>query len=402
MARWSWSLRIAGRLAVTALVLLVVLFTFVQVQQHLLRRRMERLLGDIQNIRLHQTSWMEAQQLMERWRGYGRAEGPCSGADCVYQITVLDNWTRWVLRLSQTGVFSIETLNRMRVFRIPEVMGYRYGELGFRFLVHDNTIQQTSTKLMLGVPTGAYTKYTGFYESALIFTARSFPSLQEDLFGLDDQLATHPYYIVSRPGGCSFCLKADISYSSEIPQAELRRLTAFKLSCLTSFHPCKWLEDVLPIAQDWHLYSFPWAPARNEVENTLFRKGRCNVPTWVLGRDTYNAWVVDVLSSKPTEAEEGSAFERYEVRLVSTLREDPRWKSGNKLTVRLDVTSEMDSPATTHHMSPGSRYIILSRFPDADSNLIDIRHCGVLKDDPAVAQALRDGFAKQDAYRGPF
>src|SRR6478752_34184 len=89
--------------------------------------------------------------------------------------------------------------------------------------------------------------------------------------------------------------RRDISYSSGIPQAELRQVIAFKLSCLTTFHPCKEFEDVLPALQDLHLYS---APAGGK---TALKRGRCDLPVWVLGRDAYHAWVVDVVSSKRTE-----------------------------------------------------------------------------------------------------
>lgn len=272
--------------------------------------------------------------------------------------------------------------------------------------MHDNTIQQTAIGLWVGVPTGSYTRYTDFYDSgALLFSARSFPSLHEEMMvSLEDQLAAHPYYIVTRPGGCTFCLKADISYSSEIPEAELRRLTSFRLSCLTSFRPCTWLEDVLPMTRDWHLYSYPWAPAIDEAGNASSKRGGCRVPVWALGRDAYHAWLVDVLSSRHMEEEdETGAYEIDEVRLVSVSRGASPWKPGDKLIVHLVLHNlETDSIKNAQSMNAGGRYILLPEYQDSDASPVSIRHCGVLKDEPAVVQALQDGFSRQDVYRGPF
>ena len=208
MVQISRVLRGARILTASAILLLFVLFVGIQVRQHVLRHRVERLFSDIRDIHPHKSSWQDAQALMKRWGSSGHAETSCSSESCVYQITV--------------G-------NMRGNFRLLQKLGMRDAWLRFRFLVHDNIVEQTSTEFWLEVPGGALRSDPDFKDSyVLIFTEKNFPSLRvTDYLGVEEQLADHPFYIVTRPGGCTFCLKADVQYSTDISQDELSKLTAF-------------------------------------------------------------------------------------------------------------------------------------------------------------------------------
>jgi hypothetical protein len=85
------------------LVVFVVLVAFlaVQIQQQMSRWRAERLLADMHQIRLYQSTWADAPRLMHRWRARGHYEGSCTAASCKYEIE-MDNiprhaWLVWLL-----------------------------------------------------------------------------------------------------------------------------------------------------------------------------------------------------------------------------------------------------------------------------------------------------------------
>ena len=79
----------------------------------------------------------------------------------------------------------------------------------------------------------------GGYE--LIATSRATSRLSSDeyLLTYSDQLVKHPYYMYTRPGGCSFCLMANVSFTPDSPESEITWLTTFNLACLTNFMPCR-------------------------------------------------------------------------------------------------------------------------------------------------------------------
>src|SRR5580698_1884803 len=271
MVQISPALRRARILTASAILLLFVLFVGIQFRQHLLRHQIERLFSDIRDIHPHKSSWQDAQALMKRWGRAGHAETSCSSESCVYQITV--------------G-------NMPGNFRLLQKFGMRDAWVRFRFLVHNSVVEQTSTELWLEVPGGALRSDPDFKDSyVLIFTEKNLPSLRDNGYlGIEEQLADHPFYIVTHPGGCTFCLKADVQYSTDISQEEHNKLTAFNLDCITSFRrPCVWLEDVLPVAKQWQRYSYPWAPPAPDHPKDRFTLKPCRIPIWALGRDTRTA-----------------------------------------------------------------------------------------------------------------
>lgn len=374
MAQISRVLRIARVLAASAILLLFVLFVGIQIRQHLLRHRVEQLFSDIRDIHPHKSNWQDAQALMKRWGPAGRAETSCSPESCVYQITV--------------G-------NMRGNFRLLQRLGMRDAWVRFRFLVHANIVEQTSTEFWLEVPGGALRSGPDYKDRyVLIFTEKNFPSLRVTHYlGVEEQLGDHPFYIVTRPGGCSDCLKADVQYSTDISQSDLNKLTAFNLGCITSFRPCVWLEDVLPAAEQWQLYGYPWAPLAPDHHFTL---KPCRVPIWALGRDTRTAIIGDTISTVQQKLEDGNYYEGVSLRVVSSIP-NSKWRSGNHLT----VLPYPEEPAMSEHLIPGKRYIVLLDDWNASATYVGIRRCGVLDDTPQTRLELNKGFIQRNSYKGP-
>ena len=55
-----------------------------------IRYRGEHLMMDMHKIRLYQSTWEDAQRLMNRWGSWGHYKGNCTAADCSYRISMSD------------------------------------------------------------------------------------------------------------------------------------------------------------------------------------------------------------------------------------------------------------------------------------------------------------------------
>ena len=76
--------------AVTVFAVLALLAAFVQLEQHLLRWRAERLLADIRQIQMGKSTWADAQRFMTKWGTWGHYEGSCTAEKCDYSIAMED------------------------------------------------------------------------------------------------------------------------------------------------------------------------------------------------------------------------------------------------------------------------------------------------------------------------
>jgi hypothetical protein len=74
MAYKKWILRVLRFAGLAALAIVLLIFVAVQFQQRLLRWRAERLMADMHQIRLYQSTWGDAQRLMHRWGAWGHYE----------------------------------------------------------------------------------------------------------------------------------------------------------------------------------------------------------------------------------------------------------------------------------------------------------------------------------------
>src|ERR1700733_1926233 len=95
-----------------SLTLFLAAIAFVQIPQYVMRHRAEQLLQDFQEIDLHETTWSDAEILMQRWSQWGHSNGPCSATDCQYEITLESAATKFFDSRSQS------TLARLRRFQI--------------------------------------------------------------------------------------------------------------------------------------------------------------------------------------------------------------------------------------------------------------------------------------------
>ena len=397
MAAMTSVIRVLRAICLSALAVLLVLFAFIQIQQHLLRHRAERLLADFQTIRLHQSTWADAQALTTRWGAWGHYDGQCTASDCAYTVTLSDPVSRISRHMkSNAGWRLVMYLARAYIF-----LGGKIATFRVTFLVQDASIWRSGVWLNLQVPPHAKkdADYDGDY--SLLLSARASDSLHETrhgpwILGADDQLADHPNYKEGRPSGCESCESSEVTFTPYISTAELRQVTSYDLSCLTRFHSCLDPPDVLPIARVWDAYPPPQPKAPAE---------QCGIPISARARDANDVLVVDMLSSKivkrpAAEHPPGNDVQIANVRVVQPLKGTI---ASGELLDAVSIASHnryVDSyfERAPENLQVGKRYVI---FPDSTSHAsqIGLDFCSVVDDTPAAREEVQQGIAQNDALR---
>jgi hypothetical protein len=294
----------------------------------------------------------------------------------------------------------------MRATGLFEILGGRSVTLRTSFVVQDGIVVRKSAVFIYDHGPVTYPR-DGY---SLIATSRAASRLSDpDGWPLteNDQLVNHPYYVVTRPGGCSFCLMARVTFTPDAPEAEMRRLTTFNLDCLTRLMPCHYLEDIYPAAEEWHLYDGTYgghpAAANNKVSDRETRHPLgCKVPLFVLGREADQILSVTSIDESQKRDPYG-IVEIAKVRLESILKGSPQYKPGGLIDI--DVTSRTwvgSTPlAIETPLTAGQHYLLLPLFLDEKSHPLELQRCLVLPDTPEIRAELQKGIRENDTLRYP-
>src|SRR5258707_8581412 len=86
MVHRSTLIRTVRRIGVCLVASFFVLSVFLRVESYRFQRRAERLMTDVQALKLRQSNWLEAERLISRWGKYGHYEGHCDTSFCRYSI----------------------------------------------------------------------------------------------------------------------------------------------------------------------------------------------------------------------------------------------------------------------------------------------------------------------------
>ncbi len=381
--------------AISLLTVLLLFFGLLQFEQHIIRRRSERLLADFHSIRQNQTTWPEAQALMQRWGKLGHAHGPCSSTDCAYDITVLG----WPSLLPNDNGLAIRLLHRLSGFPLLlQRVGIRFSILELRFLVEDGAVRRT--RLSIEAETDG-----ADYVSALLVTVTSHASLDGSdgalsSVGADEELGMHPDFVVGPDGFCTGCENISLDYTPQIAPDELVRLTSFDLSCLTQWRPCPHLSELAPV-----LMREDAAHLRNVPRNSV----PCTTPAWALARDARVIWLADTLAiaqisdPNPPYGETPSLVEKDEVRIVKVFKGPLGIPPQTILQFRPYSGSEYEARDVPEHLTRDHRYILLPSADDNDGSTggAEAWRCGVLEDTVANEVAIERGITMDDHLRVP-
>jgi hypothetical protein len=417
----KWAVRGALLIGVVAVSLVLITFLAVQTQQWMLRGRAERLMADMHQIRLYQSTWADAQRLMHRWGAWGHYEGSCTAASCVYGIEMgsIASYVPWVPRHAW-----LDWLLKHDRFNLYERLGGRGSVINASFTVHDGTIWRTGAWIGVSVPTKRMRRENDF-EWSFSVGAGSYQRLHRTLenpflwMGGAEGLAQHPYYKVGRPSGCKIlCQIVNVYYSTHTPPAEIARLTSYNFSCFTRFNPCMHIEDLLPASREWHLYDSEYessptvlVPKERPLNESFLPKPiPCSsIPVWALARDARYVLAVEALSEKIVKVHKDYGDYQREVakvRIVSSLKEPAPWLPGAIVNTDHYLWSkDVSASGEDEQLVPGRRYIVFAIGNDDRTHLVtkdsslDFERCGVREDTPETRSELEKGFAQNDTLR---
>jgi hypothetical protein len=362
-------------------------------------------MADFQTLKLRQTKWPEAENLTRKWGKYGHYQGDCNASFCRYTIALESPEIKWLRdyvverdRVSHylTALHLFDPVSRFfGVFGL--LVGSRPAELTATFVVQDAIVLRKSAAFIYGVP--SFFGSQGGYE--LIATSRATSRLSSDeyLLTYSDQLVKHPYYMYTRPGGCSFCLMANVSFTPDAPESEMRWLTTFNLACLTNFMPCRYLEEIYPASEDWHLYdgTFGGRPGSPTQVNSKqpANSMECRIPVFALGREA--AKIISVTSLKQSQEQQPEGLDqKATVRFDSVLKGRAVYSSGEVI----DVISHLFN-GHIPSLAPGEHLLLLSQYFGKEQQPLELNRCLVLPDTPEVRAELQRGIAQNDSIRYP-
>jgi hypothetical protein len=402
MVHRSTLIRTLRRVGICLVVSFVLLNVFLRIEAYRFQRQAERLMADIQALKLRQSNWLEAERLISRWGKYGNYKGHCDASFCRYSIT-LDSPA---ITFGRAFPMAPANLNNHFVYQtaalistLSEHLGVRVVTVRATFVVQDRVVLRKSAVFIYGVPL----TFSGSSGYSLIATSRAINRLASDGWPLigSEQLAEHPFYAVTRPGGCSSCLMANVTFTPDTPDPEMRRLTTFNLNCITRLRPCRYLEDIYPAAEDWHLYDGtlggrPSPPNQAHIEHASLPLA-CRVPLFARGREASQILSVTALSESQ-ERQPGEVIEKASVRINGVLKGKAEYKPGELIAVtsRSDGTyspNEIETP-----LSPGGQFLILTLNPQDKSQPLELSRCLVVSDTPEARKQLEAVAAQNDSF----
>jgi hypothetical protein len=289
-----------------------------------------------------------------------------------------------------------------RIFTPFSFLASRPATLRTTFVVQDAIVARKSAVFSYEVP--SFHVNDGY---ALIATSRAASRLSSDeyLLTYSDQLAKHPYYTYNRPGGCSFCLMARVSFVPDAPESEIRWLTTFNLSCLTNFMPCRYLEDIYPASEGWDLYDDRPGSANQVNSKVTVLPVECRVTIFARGREADQIFSVTSLRESQ-EQRLIEVDEKATVRLDSVLKGSAEYNPGESIdvitsTFRYYGRFEYKPLKIETPLTPGEHFLLLSMHGEKKPEPLNLERCLVLPDTPEIRAELQRGIAQNDRLRYP-
>jgi hypothetical protein len=164
----------------------------------------------------------------------------------------------------------------------------------------------------------------------------------------------HANYIIGKPDGCEVCLEGHAYFTPYADPADINRLMAFNLACLTSWHPCREQGDILPVAWKQYLDELPQRDANWK------RIRQCHdYPLELLGRDSDNVGLFEVASSREV-TKSGEQILIVQAKLVKKLKGLQRFQLDSIQEVSVfDDAFPSGTQQLSDKFAPRSRWILL-------------------------------------------
>jgi hypothetical protein len=368
ISRWRRVIRIA---AFSILVLVAVMAISVQVQQHILRWRAERLLSDIRALQLGKSTWADAQKIMYRWGVWGFYEGSCTEKRCTYQIAFRDSSRAFPVVSEPNGNLHSEPQQRNAwILKAYQILGGRSAMVAARVEVINGFIWGKDYELSLNIPGESSSNEEGY----ILGTDAETVWKTKDL---DAFIKTnHPEYMIEKAPICSGC---ELVFARFTPFADpqiIASLFDFNLGCLTHLILCRHPDEIAPNM---------WKRAEEDkrdskvVENAV-SSNPCTMSREFLGRDQENVVIAEVVESK-VEHRLKDFWSASTFLLVQRLKRADFWDVGD---VRQANTSAYDistwETGRPGLFKPGSKVILVFESPGqfTAKGWIDLDFCNIL------------------------
>jgi len=197
---------------------------------------------------------------------------------------------------------------------------------------------------------------------------------------------------------------ANVTFTPDTPDPEMRRLTTFDLNCITRLHACRYLEDIYPAAENWHLYDNtlggrPSPPNQVHTEDAPLPLA-CRVPLFARGREAGQILSVTALSESQ-ERQPGEVIEKASVRLNGVLKGETEYKPGELIAVTSRSDNRYSPLAIETPLNPGKQFLLLAVSLEDKSHPLELHRCLVLSDTPEIRNQLEAGVAQNDSLRYP-
>ena len=246
-------------LAVALALVVVALFSAIQIEQHMFRQRAERLLADALALTPEKSSFDDMQPFMGRWSRSESDGGSCNAEQCDYSVDVDDAIRKVaVFGTARVGPWAERGMSPVVAFfhaKMPIMQVEVREDHGF--------VRRVSASVETYVPKGygppwrgggsppdGYVPYSsGEYE--LIARVTQLP--RGPVTSFRDLPNPHPTYQVYAPSACTICIALETEYTTEALPEDKERMSAINMACLTQWAPCTTERDMMPKA--WEEYA---------------------------------------------------------------------------------------------------------------------------------------------------
>ena len=365
--------RALGYLTVSVVILALLLVTTIQAAEHVFRRRAEKLLSDLESLRVRHSTFADATNLFGRWIGSGSHSVPCDRDRCDLWINLNDfpevpgplvSWPVW----------------ESRTYRL---VGARLAGARAKIEVREGLVVSTDFRLDVDVPPfkGGDGRVVWYFLEGRAFTIlRPDPGLL--LYG-----DAHPDYFVHWPH-CDTCVPVWVGYTPYATHDELLRVAGFNFSCVTRWQPCRARSDIMPGAM-------ALAASDGKLSGAEPKPGCTVQAVQIAARESEYAAVVDVIQNRedmrygqarlldvrPQELLKGAGLagdshfllEVVDRFAVTPMKEVSNARPGSRVTVLFDRIRNPSGAA--YFLSEECGVVPLNK------QMLDVVHAGIAQDD---------------------
>jgi len=371
------------------LVPIVCAAVYVPVQQHLLRWRAQRLLGDIRSIQMGKSSWADAQRVMYHWGKWGKWEGTCDAKHCDYQIVLEDAFRAHPTIYVSGDEFHERSPGRQccQWLRKPYmIFGGRFTEVYASFIMKNGVVWTKSFALSTDLYPDHQIQYVSAGDDlvASAYAVTRFPLHDKQRF------ANHYEYQVDALGTCSGCRFINATLTPFTDASIVEQLFDFNLDCISRWQECEDPGDIMPSA--WRLFQ----GQKTASPLGLHDIEPCEIQPEIAARDAKYIGIAEVTDTRMTDEGRWSR-QIVALRSLANLKNKAFAKAQVELGERVPFAPEYyPSRTDRNNLRRGDKLILLfdSKFDEADSIFRGPDECGFLKYNVSNLNEVQQGIRR--------